>query len=144
MLGITPGALRLPLCYVQMPASGWFVGEGLDPPARLCAAASVPGDTAPPLAIAVGRGSLTPPRRPGGQAALRFSWKMCAGSRGVGNAAPYSCNFFSNFCLTTALYHAILLALVMANLSKYPTVGTTIARPVRFSPRAGRFYGVDG
>ena len=47
MLGITPGALRLPLCYVQMPASGWFVGEGLDPPAGLCAAASVPGDTAP-------------------------------------------------------------------------------------------------
>lgn len=64
MLGITLGALRLPLCYVQMPASGWFVGEGLDPPAGLCAAASVPGDTAPPLAIAVGRGSLTPPRRP--------------------------------------------------------------------------------
>ena len=47
MLGITPGALRLPLCYVQMPASGWFVGEGLDPPAGLCAASSVPGDTAP-------------------------------------------------------------------------------------------------
>ena len=47
MLGITPGALRLPLCYVQIPASGWFVGEGLDPPAGLCAAASVPGDTAP-------------------------------------------------------------------------------------------------
>ena len=47
MLGITPGALRLPLCYVQMPASGWSVGEGLDPPAGLCAAASVPGDTAP-------------------------------------------------------------------------------------------------
>ena len=47
MLGITPGALRLPLCYVQMPVSGWFVGEGLDPPAGLCAAASVPGDTAP-------------------------------------------------------------------------------------------------
>ena len=47
MLGITPGALRLPLCYVQISASGWFVGEGLDPPAGLCAAASVPGDTAP-------------------------------------------------------------------------------------------------
>ena len=28
MLGITPGALRLPLCYVQISASGWFVGEG--------------------------------------------------------------------------------------------------------------------
>ena len=78
-----------------------------------------------------------------GQAALRFSWKMCAGSRGVGNAAPYSCNFFSNFCLTTALYHAILLVLVKANRSKYPTFGTTIARPVRFSPRAGRFYGAE-
>ena len=47
MLGITPGALRLPLCYVQIPASGWFVGEGLDPPAGLCAAVSAPGDTAP-------------------------------------------------------------------------------------------------
>ena len=47
MLGITPGALRLPLCYVQIPASGWFAGEGLDPLAGLCAAASVPGDTAP-------------------------------------------------------------------------------------------------
>ncbi len=47
MLGLTPGALRLPLGYVQMPDSGWFVGEGLDPPAGLCAAASVLGDTAP-------------------------------------------------------------------------------------------------
>ena len=131
MLGIAPGALRLPLCYVQIPASGWFVGEGLDPPAGLCAAVSVSGDTAP-----IGYCW--------GQAALRFSWKMCAGSRGVGNAAPYSCNFFSNFFLTTALYHAILLALVKANRSKYPTFGTTIARPVRFSPRAGRFYGADG
>lgn len=30
-----------------------------------------------------------------------------------------------------------MLALVKANRSKYPTFGTTIARPVRFSPRAG-------
>lgn len=61
MLGITPGALRLPLCYVQIPASGWFVGEvprGFAPP-------PVSRETLPPLAIAVGRGSLTPPRRPG-------------------------------------------------------------------------------
>lgn len=143
MLGITPGALRLPLCYVQIPASGWFVGESLDPPAGLCAAASVPGDTAP-IGYCCRAGLSHPAAAALGQAALRFSWKMCAGSRGVGNAAPYSCNFFSNFCLTTALYHAILLALVMANHSKYPTFGTTIARPVRFSPRAGRFYGADG
>ena len=47
MLGIAPGALRLPLCYVQIPASGGFVGVGLDPPAGLCAAVSVSGDTAP-------------------------------------------------------------------------------------------------
>lgn len=143
MLGITPGALRLPLCYVQMPASGWFVGEGLDPPAGLCAAASVPGDTAP-IGYCCRAGLSHPAAAAWGQAALRFSWKMCAGSRGVGNAAPYSCNFFSNFCLTTALYHVILLALVKTNRSKYPTFGTTIARPVRFSPRAGRFYGADG
>ena len=143
MLGIAPGALRRPLCYVQMPASGWFVGEGLDPPAGLCAAVSVSGDTAP-IGYCCRAGLSHPAAAAWGQAALRFSWKMCAGSRGVGNAAPYSCNFFSNFFLTTALYHAILLALVKANRSKYPTFGTTIARPVRFSPRAGRFYGADG
>ena len=143
MLGIAPGALRLPLCYVQIPASGWFVGEGLAPPAGLCAAVSVSGDTAP-FGYCCRAGLSHPAAAAWGQAALRFSWKMCAGSRGVGNAAPYSCNFFSNFFLTTALYHAILLALVKANRSKYPTFGTTIARPVRFSPRAGRFYGADG
>ena len=75
---------------------------------------------------------------------LQASRKVCAGPRGVGDAAPYSCNFFSNFRLTSAPYHAILLALVKANRSKYPTFGTTIARPMRFSPRAGRFYGADG
>ena len=75
---------------------------------------------------------------------LQASRKVCAGPRGVGDAAPYSCNFFSNFCLTSAPYHAILLALVKANRSKHPTFGTTIARPMRFSPRAGRFYGADG
>lgn len=143
MLGIAPGALRLPLCYVQISASGWFVGEGLDPPAGLCAAVSVSGDTAP-ISYCCRAGLSHPAAAARGQAALRFSWKMCAGSRGVGNAAPYSCNFFSNFCLTTALYHVILLALVKANHSEYPTFGTTIARPVRFSPRAGRFYGADG
>ena len=99
MLGIAPGALRLPLCYVQIPASGWFVGEGLDPPAGLCAAVSVSGDTAP-IGYCCRAGLSHPAAAAWGQAALRFSWKMCAGSRGVGNAAPYSCNFFSNFFLT--------------------------------------------
>ena len=112
-----------------------IVGRGLDPSGGV-------GDAAPynnPQGFSLPQTSAAA----WGQAALRFSWKMCAGSRGVGNAAPYSCNFFSNFCLTTALYHVILLALVKANHGKYPTFGTTIARPVRFSPRAGRFYGAD-
>ena len=69
MLGITPGALRLPLCYVQIPASGWFVGEGLDPPAGLCAAASVPGDTAP-IGYCCRAGLSHPAAAAWGQAAL--------------------------------------------------------------------------
>ena len=93
MLGITPGALRLPLCYVQIPASGWFVGEGLDPPAGLCAAASVPGDTAP-LAIAVGRGSLTPPRRPGGRPPYDFHGR-CALAHGASETPPPTAAIFS-------------------------------------------------
>ena len=31
---------------------------------------------------------------------LQASRKVCAGPRGVGDAAPYNCNFFSNFRLT--------------------------------------------
>lgn len=142
MLGITPGALRLPLCYVQMPASGWFVGEGLDPPAGLCAAASVPGDTAP-IGYCCRAGLSHPAAAAWGRPPYDFHGR-CALARGASGTPPYSCNFFSNFCLTSAPYHAILLTLVKANRSKYPTFGTTIARPVRFSPRAGRFYGADG
>ena len=90
MLGITPGALRLPLCYVQIPASGWFVGEvprGFAPP-------PVSRETLPPLAIAVGRGSLTPPRRPGGRPPYDFHGR-CALAHGASETPPPTAAIFS-------------------------------------------------
>lgn len=98
MLGIAPGALRLPLCYVQIPASGWFVGEGLDPPAGLCAAVSVSGDTAP-IGYCCRAGLSHPAAAAWGQAAAAIFMEDVRWLTGRRKRRPLQLQFFLKFFL---------------------------------------------